>query len=70
MKATELIKEIQHIVNTLGDREVEISVAKQPDSKFPDQQYLVADARFVVPEEPRDMDDVETPIIMIRDWPY
>ncbi len=70
MKASEIIKELQHIINTLGDREVEISVAKQSDNKFPDQQYLVADAKFVVPEEPTDMDGKEMPIIMIRDWPY
>lgn len=66
MKATELVKGLQHIIDTLGDREVEISVAKQPDSPNPDQQYLVADARFLVPEEPEDAD----PIIMIRDWVY
>ncbi len=66
MKATKVVKELQHIIDTLGDREVEISVAKQPDAKIPNQQYLVADARFVIPEEPEGAD----PIIMIRDWPY
>ncbi len=67
MKATELIKALQHIVETTGDLEVDISVAKQKES---DQQYLIADARFIEIEaygDPKDPDEVR---ISIRDWPY
>lgn len=70
MKATELIKALQHIVETTGDLDVDISVAKQPNAKLPDQQYLEAEARFVELEaygNPKDPDEVR---ISIRDWPY
>ena len=48
-----------------GKCDVRISVAKQPDAKIPDQQYLIADARFIVAEEYD-----EGTVVSIRDWPY
>ncbi len=67
MKATELIKTLQHIVATEGDLDVDISVAKQPDSLLPNQQYLVADARFIELEPYKEPNETR---ISIRDWPY
>jgi len=71
MKASELIKATQRIVETEGDLDVDISVAKQPNAKLPDQQYLEAEARFIELEayggNPKDPDEVR---ISIRDWPY
>ncbi len=67
MKATILIKTLQHIVKAEGDLDVDVSVAKQPNSKLPDQQYLVADATFVEVEV---YDDPDEKRISIRDWPY
>lgn len=64
MKATELIKALQHIVKTKGDLNIDISVAKQKES---DQQYLVADARFIELEEYKKPNETR---ISIRDWPY
>ena len=64
MKASELIKVLQHIIKTKGDLDVDISVAKQKESS---QQYLVADARFVELEKYEAPDETR---ISIRDWPY
>lgn len=64
MRALDIIKELRHIVDTEGNLEVSISVAKQP--KVTEQNYLVADARFVVVEGYEE----EEPVISIRDWPY
>lgn len=64
MKATKLIKTLQSIVAAEGDLEVDISLAKQKES---DQQYLVADARFVEIEKYKDPEEMR---ISIRDWPY
>ncbi len=64
MKALELIKALQHIVETKGDLDVDISVAKQKES---DQQYVVADAKFVEIEKYGNLDETR---ISIRDWPY
>lgn len=65
MKASEIVKELNHIIETVGDLEVDVSVAKQLDIPE-DQQYLVADATFVVVEEYID----EETRIAIRGWPY
>jgi len=65
MKASEIVKELQHIIKTVGDLEVDVSVAKQSDIAI-EQGYLVADAQFVVVEEYID----EEKRIVIRDWPY
>lgn len=67
MKASELIKALQHIVETKGDLDVDISVAKQPNAKLPDQQYLVAEPRFIELEEYEEPKETR---ISIRDWPY
>ena len=64
MRASEIVKEVQNILHTRGDFEVDVSVAKQPAVKK--QQYLVADARFIVVEEHEGEEDR----IVIRDWPY
>lgn len=66
MKATELVKELQYIINANGDCDVLISVEKQPDVKLPDQKYIIAHSRFVVVEK----SDGAKPITVIRDWPY
>lgn len=68
MKASDLIKTLQNIIVAKGDLEVDISVLKQPNSKLPDQQYLVACAKFVEVEEYSEEDG--GPKISIRDWPY
>ena len=65
MKASEIVKELQHTIKTIGDLEVDISVAKQPDIPV-EQNYLVADAQFVIVEE---YVNAEYRIV-IRDWPY
>ncbi|KKM06637.1 hypothetical protein LCGC14_1741950 [marine sediment metagenome] len=63
MKASEIVKELQSIIENEGDLDVDVSVAKQPE--ITDQQYLVADARFVI-VEPYE----KGTRISIRDWPY
>ena len=65
MKASVLIKEVQRIVENEGDLDVDVSVAKQPETT--NQQYLVADARFVLVEK---YEEPEEKRISIRDWPY
>ena len=63
MKASEVIKELQTIIENEGDLDVDVSVAKQVER--PEQQYLIADARFVILEPyPKGKR------ISIRDWPY
>ena len=64
MKATVLVKELQIIIDNEGDLDVDVSVAKQ---KASDQQYLVADAKFVLVEY---YDDPEEKRISIRDWSH
>ncbi len=64
MLASEIVKELLYIIETTGDLEVDISVAKQPAVK--NQNYLIADARFILIDELLDEDNR----IMIRDWPY
>ena len=71
MKATELIKTIQNIVDAEGDLEVDISVLKQDETNCPvlaDQQYLIACAEFVDVQEYSKKDG--GPKISIRDWAY
>ncbi len=63
MKASKVVKELQGLIDGVGDYEVDISLMKQKPS---DQQYLVGRIGFVVVEE---YDDAE-PVIMLRDWPY
>ena len=63
MKASEVVKTLQGLIDGEGDYEVDISLLKQKPS---DQQYLVGGINFVVVEE---YDDAE-PVIMLRDWPY
>ncbi len=65
MKASVLAKEIQFIIENEGDLDVDVSVAKQPETT--DQQYLVADAKFVLVEK---YEEPEEKRISIRDWPY
>ena len=67
MNVSMLIETLRNILETEGDLEVDVSVAKQPGSKIPDQQYLVADARFVEVEV---YDDPDKKRVSIRDWPY
>jgi len=43
MKASVLAKELQFIIENEGDLDVDVSVAKQPETT--DQQYLVAEAK-------------------------
>lgn len=69
MKLSELANEIAHALNTLGDCDVTISVA-DPDAKEGEQQYLVGDAVFVVPEEVDGGEAGNVTEVMIRDWPY
>ena len=64
MRASKVIKALQYIIDTEGDLVVDISVVKQPKV---DQQYLVAEARFVVVES---YEDPKEKRISIRDWPY
>lgn len=64
MKATKLIKALQHIVETNGDLDVDISVAKQKESN---QQYVVAEPKFIELEYYEKPDETR---ISIRDWPY
>jgi hypothetical protein len=65
MKATELIKALQHIVETEGDLDVDISVAKQKG--VTQHQCIVAEAKYI------EIETYEEPTkarISIRDWPY
>ena len=64
MKASVLVKELGNIIKNEGDLDVDISIAKQKDI---DQQYLVADAKFVLIET---YEDPQEKRISIRDWPY
>ncbi len=69
MRASELAKELEHIIATSGDYELNISCAKpQPEDEtevLRQQRYLISSPLFVV------LDDYETgPEISIRDWPY
>ncbi len=68
MKASDVVKTLVNIIVARGDLEVDVSVAKQPDSPQPDQQYLVACAKFVEVEDYSKEDG--GPKISIRDWPY
>jgi hypothetical protein len=65
MKATALVKEVQIIIDNEGDLDVDVSVAKQPETI--EQQYLVANAKFVLVEN---YENPEEKRISIRDWPY
>jgi len=72
MKATAVVAELQHIIDTDGDYEVEISCAK-PDPLTEtelgkQQRYLISNASFIVVENYAKEDGGKT--IMIRDWPY
>ena len=70
MKASILAKELQNIIENEGDLDIDISVIKQPEITE-QQQYLVANARFVVLEEYENEDPKGERIIKrisIRDW--
>lgn len=68
MKASEIVKGLVDIISTRGDLDVDISVAKHPDSPEPDQQYLIACAKFIEIEDYSKEDGGAR--ISIRDWPY
>ena len=74
MQASEIVKEFQHIIDTEGDLVIDISVAKQPENEAVEQQqYLKAEARFIVVEEYENENPTKkrtTKRISIRDWPY
>lgn len=69
MKLSKLAKEIAHVLDTIGDCDVTISLAN-PNAKEDEQQYLVGDPAFVVPEEVDGGEEGNVTEVMIRDWPY
>ncbi len=65
MKLKKLITELQSALSEVGDVEVEISIAKQPE-KPKDQQHLLSHSGFVAIEDREE----EGKSVCIRDWPY
>lgn len=76
MKATELIKELQHVIDTKGDLDCSISCSLSPEvlKRQVDQKYIISGSIFVVVEayaKGHYLDpEASKEEIMIRDWPY
>lgn len=69
MQASQLVKELTQIIDSVGDLKVNISCAK-PDPAIENEQsrnqkYLMSEPTFVVVEDYEEEKEVS-----IRDWPY
>lgn len=69
MRLLKLVNELKHVLNTIGDCDVTISIAN-PDAKEDEQQYLVGEPAFIVPEEVDGDEHGLFTEVQIRDWPY
>lgn len=74
MKASQLAKELQHIIDIKGDLDCTIScslstegLAKLTELK---QSYIITTPGFVVVEGANPSEPGQKEEIMIRDWPY
>jgi len=67
MKASDRVKELQHIIDTDGDHQINISCAKPANESAAEkeQRYLMSAPAFVVLDEYDDHKEIS-----IRDWPY
>lgn len=67
MKASELVREPAHIIETDGDHRINISCVRPADESSVEkaQRYLVSEPQFVTVEDYEDHKEVS-----IRDWPY
>lgn len=71
MKASEIVKEVQHIIDTEGDMDVDISVIRQTEVTE-QQYYLKAKVKFIVVESyEREQEPYgKEKRIIIRDWSH